>query len=118
MQNGTLQMNDVIELGEKPGQSDGFAMTSKGKLYYGNLPGNSVISTKTSPELMDIDDQDIVARSDVDFLWPDNFAFDGNGKLAVTTTKFHLISRTNPDEYNYRVILLRQVRNMYAYNSD
>lgn len=46
-QNGTLQQDDVIILGEKSGQSDNLAMTSKGRLYYGNLPDSSVISTDT-----------------------------------------------------------------------
>ncbi len=115
-QNGTLQIEDVVNLGEKPGQSDGFAMSSKGELFYGNLPDNGVISTKTSPKLMELDDQETVAQSDVDFLWPDGFAFDGKGKLAVTTTKFHLLQRTNPAEYNYRVIVLRGTGHVYAYN--
>lgn len=107
----------MIALGEKPGQSDGFAMTSKGLLYYGNLPNSSVISTDTDPELMYIEEQKTVAQSNEDLLWPKNFAFDGKGKLALTTTKFHLISITDPTEYNFRVILLRHIGHVYAYNS-
>lgn len=116
-QNGTLNENDVIELGKKPGQSDGFAMTSKGRLYYGNLPKSSVLSTDTYPELMYVKDQKTVAESNVDILWPDDFAFDGKGNLALTTTKFHLIQKTNPAEFNYRVIMLSHTGNVYAYNS-
>lgn len=115
-QNGTLRMDDVIDLGEIPGQSDGFAMSSKGELFYGNLPGNSVLSTKTSPKLMEIDDQEIVAQSNVDFLWPEGLSFDGKGKLAVATTSFHLRQRTDPEEYNFRVILLRHTGHVYSYN--
>lgn len=116
-QNGTLQPDDVIKLGEKPGQSDGFAMTSKGRLYYGNLPNSSVITTDTYPELMQIEEQKSIAQSNIDLLWPDGFAFDGKGNLALTTTKFHLIQRTNPGEFNYRVLLLRHTGDVYAYNS-
>lgn len=115
-QNGTLETDDVLALGEKPGQSDGFAMTSKGHLFYGNLPDCSVISTDTRPESVEIDEQKSVAQSNVDILWPDGFAFDGKGKLAVTTTKFHLLQMTNPNEFNYRVLLLRHIGDVYAYN--
>ncbi|XP_037036803.1 protein yellow-like [Bradysia coprophila] len=115
--NGTLNENDVIALGEKPGQSDGFAMTSKGRLYYADLPNCSVISTDTDPEMTHIAEQKTVAQSYVDLLWPKNFAFDGKGKLALTSTKFHLIQATNPTEYNFRVIILRHTGHVYAYNS-
>ncbi|XP_037033529.1 major royal jelly protein 1-like [Bradysia coprophila] len=115
-QNGTLRMDDVIDLGEIPGQSDGFAMSSKGELFYGNLPDNSILSTDTSPELTEIDEQKTVARSDIDFLWPDGFGFDGKGKLAVTTTKFHLRQRTDPEDYNFRVVILRHTGHVYSYN--
>lgn len=116
-QNETLERSDVINLGEKPGQSDGFAMTSKGRLYYGNLPDSSVIYTDTKPELMQIKGQKTVAQSNVDLLWPDGFSFDGKGKLVLTSSKFHLIQRTDPEDYNYRVILLRRTGDVYAYNS-
>lgn len=116
-QNGTLPISDVINLGDKPGQSNGFAMTSKGELFYGNLPGNSIVSTKTSTKLMEIDDQDTVAQSDVDLLWPNGFGFDGKGKLALTSTKFHLMQMTDPEEYNYRVLLLRHQGHLYSYDS-
>lgn len=116
MQNGTLQMDDVIVMGDKTGQSDGFAMSSKGELFYGNLQGNSVISTETSPELIEIDEQETIAESDVDLLWPNGFAFDGEGKLTLTTNKFHLMERTDPEEYNFRVLILRHTGHVYAYN--
>lgn len=64
-ENGTLKMDDVLELGEKPGQSDGIAMSSDGELFYPNLPGNSVISTETSPKQTKIDRQKTIAQSDV-----------------------------------------------------
>lgn len=115
-ENGTLRMDDVIDLGELSGQSDGFAMSSKGELFYGNVPGNSVLSIKTSPKFMEIDDQDRIAKSDVDFLWPDGFAFDGKGKLAVATTRYHVAGKTDPADYNYRVILLRHAGYVYSYN--
>lgn len=116
MQNDTLQMNDVIDMGDKTGQSDSFAMSSKGELFYGNLPGNSVISTEMSPELMEIKEQETIAESDVDIFWPDGFAFDGKGKLAVATNKFHLMEMTDPEEYNFRVLILRHTGHVYAYN--
>lgn len=99
-------------------QSDGFDMTSTGRLYYGNLPDSSVLSTETYSQLMHIGGQKLAAQSTVDFLWPDDFAFDGESKLALTTTKFHLfISKLiNPTEYNYRVIMLRHTGKVYAYN--
>lgn len=49
-QNATLQMMDVTNVGELKGQSDSFIMSSKGDLFYGNLPGNSIVRRKTSPE--------------------------------------------------------------------
>lgn len=115
--NGILQKNDVVELGVKSGQSDGFAMTSKGRLYYGILPSSSVVSTDTYPELNQIGNQNIVAQSNVDLLWPDAFSFDGKGTLALTTNKLYLIQKYNPTEYNFRVILLRHTGELYAYNS-
>lgn len=116
-QNGTLQQKDALIFGEKPGQSDGFAMTSTGKLYYGNLVENSVISTDTSPQLMQIGPQKIVTESSVDFSWPDTFTFDGNGKLALTTTKFQLFAAKmiDPMEFNYRVTILRYTGPVFAY---
>lgn len=115
---GLWTMDYVIDLGEKLGQSVGFAMSSKGELVYGNLPGNSVISTKTSPELTDIeiDEQHTVAQSEIDLLWPNAFGFDGKGTLAVISDKFHLTQRTDPTVFNYRVLLLRRTGHVYPYN--
>ncbi len=108
-------MDAVSDLGEKLGQSVGIAMSSKGELFYGNLPGNSVISTKTSPKRTNIEEQDNVAQSEIDLLWPNAFGFDGRGKLAVISDKFHLTQMTDPNVYNYRVLLLRRTGHVYPY---
>lgn len=93
-------------------------MTSKGRLYYGNLIDSSVLLTETYTQLMDIKDQKVVAQSSKDLLWPDDFAFDGKGKLALTTTKLQLFLNRmlNSTEFNYRVIILRHTGDVFANN--
>lgn len=109
-------MDDVVVVGEMKGQSDSFIMSSKGDLFYGNLPGNSVVRAKTSPKRQEIEDQKTVAQSDEELMWPKGMAFDGEGKLVVSSVRFQLLDKSNPNEYNYRILLLKRTDNVYAYN--
>ena len=113
--NPDLSDSDVLDIGTKPGQSDGMAMDNRGTLRYGDLPGSAVYSTELKQRSTSLGTQRRIAQSTKDLLFPDQFGFDGKGNLLLTTTKFHLFiaDMIKPNEVNYRVLKFTTGTNAY-----
>jgi len=76
-QNFNLTDDQVTVVGQRTGQSDGWAMDNNGKLYFGNLPENALYETQTTSNGADhLTSPQRTAQSDTEMSWPDTFFFD------------------------------------------
>jgi sugar lactone lactonase YvrE len=78
--------SQLTVVGQKMSASDGMAVDSSGKLYFGSFSNSAVVSwdpsTPLSPQT-----QTIVCSDAEQMQWQDTFAFDNQGNLFFTTNR-------------------------------
>ena len=82
----TVRTDQVEALLQKPGMSDGLAMTNASALFYGNNQACGLNAWETaSPPTPE--NQPLVLQNSSLFNWVDTLAFDGQGSLLFTTNR-------------------------------
>lgn len=110
---GTITDAEVADHGEKV-PSDGLAFADNGKLYFGSLPGHSVLEWVPGTPL---DEAKIVYENVVTMKWPDTFGFDGKGNLLVLSNRLHQFVKGTMDwagDANFRVVAIAINANSYV----
>lgn len=101
-------IKDVVE---KPGATGGMICNSKGDIYFGLLPSDSIAVKKSGN-----DDIDILEKNSEMIQWPDTFVI-SDGYLYVSTTKILKFSTEGIDleEINFRILKLFTNEKSYYY---